>query len=95
MRGCIEPLLKQTYKDLEIIFIDNDSRDGSPDYVRKNWPRIKVIANAENLGYAGAGNQGIELSKGEYVFITNPDIILEPEYFLIPKPFIQGYRFPG
>lgn len=81
LRGCIEPLLKQTYKDSEIIFIDNNSEDGSPDYVRENWPRIKVVANKENIGYAGAGNQGIELSEGEYVFITNPDIILTPEYF--------------
>lgn len=81
LRGCIEPLLRQAYKDLEIIFIDNNSEDGSPEYVRKNWPQIKVVANKKNIGYAGAGNQGIELSKGEYVFITNPDIILTPEYF--------------
>jgi GT2 family glycosyltransferase len=81
LKSCIEPLFAQTYKDLEIIFIDNDSGDGSPEYVRSEWPSVKVVANKENTGYAGAGNQGIEISRGEYVFITNPDIILEEDYF--------------
>lgn len=81
LRPCIEALLNQTYKDTEIIFIDNNSQDGSVDYVRENWPQIQVVENNENIGYAGAGNQGIELSKGEYVFITNPDIILNLDYF--------------
>ncbi|MFH1720649.1 MAG: glycosyltransferase family 2 protein [Patescibacteria group bacterium] len=93
LKPCIEALLKQTYADKELIFIDNDSQDGSPEYMRENWPEVKVVANTFNTGYAGAGNQGIELSKGEYVFITNPDIILEPKYF--EKAIARMEKDPG
>ncbi|TDT52017.1 GT2 family glycosyltransferase [Fonticella tunisiensis] len=79
---CINSILNQTYKNTELIFIDNVSKDGSFDYVDKTFTseNIVKIRNMENLGYAGGANQGIRLSKGKYVLVMNPDVILEPNF---------------
>lgn len=85
LTGCIDSILKQTYDGMmEILFIDNASQDGSAQFIKEiyaNDSRVIVVANPDNKGYAGAGNQGIEMAKGEYVVITNPDIRYEPTYF--------------
>lgn len=78
--GCIKSLLAQTYKSLEIIFIDNKSEDGSCAFVQENFKEVIAVCNTDNIGYAPAGNQGIKLGKGEYIMLMNPDILFEPDY---------------
>jgi GT2 family glycosyltransferase len=62
----------------EIIIVDNGSRDGSTDMVRVEFPTIKLIANAENLGFARANNQGIRASQGRYIVLLNSDTMVPP-----------------
>jgi len=57
---------------LEIIMVDNGSMDGSVDWVRGNYPQIRILENEEN-NYALALNLGIASSSGEYVVVTNND----------------------
>ena len=73
LRDCFESLEAQDYKDFEIIFVDNASKDGSIEYVKKNYPKIKAISNAKNLGFAGGNNTGMRAAKGEFVVILNND----------------------
>lgn len=80
LESCIPSLLQQTWENSEIIFLDNDSSDGSFELVSEKYPQITSIKNSTNLGYASAGNQGIKLAKGKYVMIINPDIIFERDY---------------
>lgn len=61
------------YWNKEVIFFDNDSRDGSVEYVRKNHPQCKVIESKKNLGFAVANNQAAEQATGEYLFFLNND----------------------
>ncbi len=82
LQSCISSLLAQTHKQLEIIFIDNLSQDGSLQYVQENFPKIIAIGNDRNIGYSEAGNQGIKMATGKYIMLLNPDIIFE-------KPYIQ------
>ncbi|MGL5414439.1 MAG: glycosyltransferase family 2 protein [Clostridium sp.] len=79
---CLKSIERQTYKNLEVIFIDNESRDGSFDFMKEEYSEknILLIKNEMNNGYAGAANQGIRLSKGKYVMILNPDIIMEKDF---------------
>lgn len=58
----------------EVFVVDNDSRDGSAGMVAREFPRVKLIANRENLGFAKANNQGIKSSHGRYVLLLNPDM---------------------
>ena len=79
---CMESILSQKYNNIEIIFIDNDSADGSFEHFDEKYSsqNIMKVHNKVNNGYAGAANQGIKLSNGSYVMIINPDIIMEPDF---------------
>ncbi len=59
--------------DYEIILVDNASTDGSVEMVQKEFPKVKLIVNKKNFGFAQANNQGIKESKGKYLLILNPD----------------------
>lgn len=65
--------------ELEVIVIDNDSKDKSVDMVRNKFPQVKVIANKKNLGYSKANNQGIGQAHGEYILLLNPDMRVHPD----------------
>lgn len=80
LKFCLDSILKQSYKNLEIFFIDNASSDNSVKLVIKNYPQIKILENKANLGYAATHNQGIKLAKGDYVLCLNPDVILDKDY---------------
>ena len=75
---CFKSIFQQTYPDIEVTAVDNNSRDGSPDFIRKNYPRIKLIRNSENLGFSYAQNQAIQNSDGEFYLSLNQDAILTP-----------------
>ena len=84
---CIDSLLNQNYKNIEIIIIDNDSTDSSVKIIEDNFKEKVVLFKNKNTGYAGGANKGIELSNGEYVIIANPDIVFgENRYLLEIKP---------
>lgn len=77
---CIESLLQQSYENIEIIVIDNDSTDDSVKLIKENFlDDVKLIEN-KNIGYAGGANTGIVNSKGGYIMIANPDVVFEKEY---------------
>jgi GT2 family glycosyltransferase len=60
----------------EIIVVDNASSDGTVEAVSARFPRARVVANGENLGYSRGVNQGIRLSSGRAILILNPDIMV-------------------
>jgi len=77
---CLESISKQTFTDYSIVVVDNDSNDGSVEYIKKNYPQINIIQNKENFGYSKAHNQAIQTTKSDYVLCLNPDIILKDDY---------------
>ncbi len=58
----------------ELIVADNASQDGLPDAVAAQYPDVRLIRNAENLGFARAGNVGFRASTGRYLLFSNSDI---------------------
>lgn len=80
--ACVHTLLNQTYPNLDIVVVDNNSGDRSVSVARRFGKRIRVIANWSNRGFAGAANQGIAEATDEdgAVFICNPDIRLSPDH---------------
>ena len=65
--------------DNEVIIVDNASTDSSVETLNTDYPQFKVISNKFNEGIAKAANQGIQASKGEYILLVNPDVILGKE----------------
>jgi hypothetical protein len=58
---------------IEIIVVDNGSRDGSVEMVRDGFPSVHLIANPDNRGFPAANNQGIRRAEGRYILLLNPD----------------------
>src|SRR5689334_11617383 len=70
---CFGSIAKQDYRQYEVVFVDNASKDDSVDWVKKHYPKTKIIINKENLGFADANNVGYRKAKGEYVLFLNND----------------------
>jgi GT2 family glycosyltransferase len=77
---CLSSLLEQTYKELEIIVVDNASADGSVELVRREYPGVRLVSLDANRGFSAAVNAGINISRGELVVILNNDTRTEPEF---------------
>lgn len=79
-KACIRSVLAKTdYPDYEIIIVDNNSTDGTPEYLRaleKGGGFIKVLLNGQNEGFAKANNQGIAASMGDYIVLLNNDTVV-------------------
>jgi N-acetylglucosaminyl-diphospho-decaprenol L-rhamnosyltransferase len=67
--------------DLEIIVVDNASSDGSQAMLAQRFPQVRLMANRENVGFAGANNQGLEMSNGRYALLLNSDAFATPGTF--------------
>ena len=88
---CVKSIVNQTYKNLEIILIDDGSPDNSPaicDEWAKKDDRIKVI-HKENGGVSRARNLGMELAKGEYISFIDSDDWVHPDFIKILYNAIQ------
>jgi GT2 family glycosyltransferase len=71
--ACIPSVLGQSYPSLEVIFVDNNSDDGSLEYAREKFPGLTFVANEENPGYAGGINSGLARASGDYIAPLNID----------------------
>lgn len=79
---CLETLLASDYHGLSVTMVDNDSTDGSVDFVRDTFPAVRIIETGDNRGYAAGVNAGagVALDDGaDYLFVLNNDVELAPE----------------
>jgi N-acetylglucosaminyl-diphospho-decaprenol L-rhamnosyltransferase len=80
-KKCIDHLLRDREADWEIIVLNNASSDDTQEMLDAYGDQIRAVHNDENLGCAGAWNQGIELSCGDWIVVLNNDVLL-PEGWL-------------
>lgn len=79
-----------TYPKFEIIFVDNNSKENPTDYIKQNYPEVKLIVNERNLGFTGGNNIGIAAAKGEYIFVVNNDTEVTPNLLEnLLEPFLS------
>ncbi len=62
--------------DCQIIVVDNNSTDGSVDFIKENFKQVEIIANTDNKGFSAANNQALAIAKGGYILYLNPDTLL-------------------
>ena len=79
-RTCLETLYRRTeWPNFEVIIVDNASADATPLYLRhasEIFPNLRVLFNVHNAGFAGANNQALQLTSGEYIVLLNNDTVL-------------------
>lgn len=70
---CLPSIQKLDYPRFEIILVDNGSTDNSLEFVRRKFPKVQIVRNSKNLGYAVGNNQGVGKARGKYVLFLNDD----------------------
>lgn len=94
IRLCVESILKQTYRELEVLLIDDASVDASRDlcdeYAAKD-SRVKVFSLPENRGPSAARNLGIQYASGEYLLFSDADDTMEPNSVDVCVTQMQRY----
>jgi len=80
---CLDSLAAQSFRDFEVVLVDNGSEDGSVEFVRRQYPWVKLVPLPKNIGFAGGNNRGLENSYGDYIVTLNNDTRAEPDWLKI------------
>lgn len=90
---CLETLYKYLPQSvsIETIVVDNNSSDDSCELIKTKFPQVILIENKFNAGFSGANNQGMEIAKGEYIFLLNPDTELEKDVTIPLLNFMKDH----
>jgi len=81
IKALLHSLFEEATRDVraEIIIVDNCSTDGTRDFIRTYFPSVTLIENTEIKGFAENNNRGIGASRGEFVALINPDVVVLPQ----------------
>jgi len=77
---CLDALLGQGYRPLEVMVVDNASQDESKSILARYSGRIYLIENDSNTGFAAAQNRAIAASRGQWILTLNPDVLVQPGF---------------
>lgn len=89
LEPAIESILKQTYSNFEVIFVDDKSNTDYASLQCFDDKRIHIIKNERNIGLAASRNVGIDASNGKYIAIMDTDDIAEPERLVKQVEFME------
>jgi GT2 family glycosyltransferase/glycosyltransferase involved in cell wall biosynthesis len=93
LRSCLASIGKSTGDlSMEVIVIDNQSSDNSVAMLRNEFAHVVIISNTENVGFARACNQGIQISSGRYLLLLNSDTELFPDTLAKALHFMDRER---
>lgn len=92
LRSCINSI-KDVQGDIqyEIIVVDNDSQDGSPEMIRTHFAGATLISNQTNVGFAKGNNQAFKIARGRYLFLLNSDSMLRKGTLETLLEFMEGH----
>lgn len=90
--SCVDSVLSSDLGGInyEIIVVDNNSKDGIKDLLSKKYPQVVFLQSNKNLGMGGGNNLGINVSKGEFVLILNPDTLVANNSIRLLYNFIKN-----
>ncbi len=78
--------------DHEIMVVDNGSTDGSAEFVRENFPEVRVLALEKNYRFVGGNNRGIMAAQHDVVVLLNNDMVVDRDFL---KPLLEGFTDPS
>ena len=80
LEECLRSLARQTFRDFEIIVVDNGSADDTVAWLAAEHPSVRLVAFSENRGFAAAANGGIRAARGRTIVLLNNDTETHPEW---------------
>ncbi|MCI0474625.1 MAG: glycosyltransferase family 2 protein, partial [Anaerolineales bacterium] len=90
---CLNALRAQTYRDFEIVVVDDCSTDDSREFLAREFPDVRVVVNEKNLGFAPSVNSGIRAARGDIVVLLNNDTEADPVWLTeIARAFDENPR---
>lgn len=92
---CLDSLARTTWAPVEIIVVDNNSSDDSVEFIRTNFPDVRLVENRKNRGFAGGCNDGARVATGEYLVILNNDTTQEPDWLNRLVDFMETHPKVG
>jgi len=93
IQRCLDALEQQTFRNFEVILIDNASPEPLPDGLLEQYPNLNIrfFKQEKNLGFAGGNNLGASLAKGQYLAILNSDAFPKQDWLVTILVGIQKY----
>lgn len=76
---CLRSVFHQRCERIEVILVDNASRDGTAAHVRKYFPKARIVEQNRRFGFSTNVNAGIAASHGEFILVLNPDTIMHKD----------------
>lgn len=96
LKKCLNSIYKnQGNLSLEIIVVDNNSKDQTSKMVIKEFPQVQLITNKKNLGFAKANNQAIKQANGDFILLLNPDTEILPNTLVESVKFMKNHSSAG
>lgn len=80
LKACLNSLRNQSYKNFEVIIVDNGSTDKSVEYLDNNFPQVRIVKLSKNFGFAKAINEGVKATEGGYVVFLNNDTRVDKDW---------------
>jgi N-acetylglucosaminyl-diphospho-decaprenol L-rhamnosyltransferase len=77
---CLAALAAQSFRDLEVLLVDNASTDGAAQAAARADASLRLIENATNRGFSGGVNDGVRAARGRWIALINPDAYAEPDW---------------
>ncbi len=91
--ACLAPLLGMA--DVELVVVDNDSKDGTAAKLQKEFPNVTLIALQDNIGFGRACNIGVAASSGSFVLLLNPDAVAPAQAIRMLLEFCEQHPRVG
>jgi GT2 family glycosyltransferase len=95
LKSCLRSLQTSLPHSSEVIVVDNGSTDGSARMIMQNFPTVRLVRNARNLGFSVACNQGIALARGGYILLLNSDTLVEGDALRRMELFLECNAYYG
>ncbi|MDD5660255.1 MAG: glycosyltransferase, partial [Actinomycetota bacterium] len=95
LNDCLQSIEKLDYPQdkIEVIVVDNGSKDDSVKFIKDNFPKVKLIENNDNFGFAKANNQAVEAASGEFIAFLNNDTRVDDKWLIeLLKPVYGSFE---
>ncbi|OGR00402.1 MAG: glycosyl transferase [Deltaproteobacteria bacterium RIFOXYD12_FULL_55_16] len=95
LQVCLDSLASQTFRDFEVVLVDNGSGDDSLAFVRTRYPWVRLVPLSENTGFATGNNRGLAHARGDYIVTLNNDTRAEPDWLEILVRVADAHPLAG